>query len=169
MTVKDPIYPIPHKVTWDELFMSMVFLVASKSEDIHTHVGAVIVDDLNVIRGVGYNGLPRGVEETPERLDRPEKYLWMVHSEQNAILNSQSSLHKCRMYTNGIPCTECAKAIIQAGIREVIVHKDWGDFNNNWNVDVTLRMFDEVGVNLRYYDGNVLRIQGWKDGKVYTI
>lgn len=170
MTVREPIYPKPHEVTWDELFMSMVFLVASKSKDVHTHVGAVIVDDMNIVRSVGYNGFPRGLDdEVQERLERPEKYSWMVHAELNAILNARTSVSRCRMYTNGIPCVDCAKAIIQSGIREIIVHKDWGDFNNNWNVDKTLCMFEEVGIHLRYYDGSILRIQGWKDGKVYTI
>jgi dCMP deaminase len=160
-------------VEWDELFMSMVFLIASKSKDIHTHVGAVVVDNNNIIRSMGYNGLPRGVDDNVKsRFEKPEKYLWMVHAEQNAIYNAQSNLQGCRMYTNGIPCNECAKAIIQSGITEVIVHSNWNLFNNKHNlyyIDKSLMMFDEVGINLRYYNGNILNIKGWRDGKEFKL
>jgi dCMP deaminase len=164
--------PKPRVVDWDELFMTMTFLVAAKSKDAFTHVGAVIVDENNIVRSLGYNGFPRGLEDdNEERQKHPEKYFWMVHSEQNAIYNAKTDLTGCRMYTNGIPCADCAKAIIQSGIKEVIVHKQWSETNNKWEESCkrTVEMFDEVGVRLRFYDGDILRIQGWKDGKVYTI
>jgi len=175
-TVREPILPKPRVVDWDELFMSMTFLIATKSKDAFTHIGAVIVDDNNIVRSIGYNGFPRGLDDTNlDRQTKDEKYYWMVHAEQNAIYNAKTDLTGCRMYTNGTPCAECAKAIIQSGIKEVIVHKKWDkEFTTNhphWKESCkrTICMFDEIGVHLRYYDGDILRIQGWKDGKVYTI
>lgn len=160
-------------VTWDELFMSMVFLIASKSKDNNTHIGAVIVDDDNIVRSLGYNGFPRDIDDTkPERQEKPLKYFWMTHAELNAILNSRTNLSGCRMYTNGTPCAECAKAIIQAGIKEVIVYKKWdADNNPKWreSCSISVDMFVEKGINLRFYDGGILNIQGWRSGKVYPL
>jgi dCMP deaminase len=166
------VLPKPKLVEWDELFMSMVFLIASKSKDERTHIGAVIVDENNIVRSLGYNGFPRGLDDNiPERQEKPEKYFWMVHSEQNAIYNAKTDLSKCRMYTNGMPCADCAKAIIQSGITQVITYKKWNMSDDKWeeSCKIARRMFEEVGVTLRQYNGDILRIQGWKDGKIYTI
>uniref|UniRef100_A0A8D9EQ50 Probable deoxycytidylate deaminase n=1 Tax=Cacopsylla melanoneura TaxID=428564 RepID=A0A8D9EQ50_9HEMI len=112
---------------WHEYFMASAFLVAKRSKDPATRVGAVIVNEANKIVGTGYNGMPIGCSDddfpwdknTPNELD--SKYLYVCHAEMNAILNKNSAdTNKCRIYSSLFPCNECAKIIIQSGIREVI-------------------------------------------------
>jgi len=114
---------------WDDYFMTMVYLVASKSKDENTHLGAIVVDKNNLVRTLGYNSFPRGINDyVPERQQRPEKYFWFEHAERNAIYNATLtgvSLKDCILYTNGIPCMDCGRAVVQAGIKEVIVDNTW--------------------------------------------
>jgi dCMP deaminase len=94
--------------------------VAGWSKDPSTKVGAVIVDPRRVVRGMGYNGFPRGVCDTPERYaDRPTKYKLVVHAEANAILNATGDVRGCVLYCTWHPCSACAALIAQAGIAEV--------------------------------------------------
>ena len=110
---------------WDDYFMTMVYLVAMRSKDESTHVGAVIVGPNKEIRSTGYNSFPMGInDDVPERQERPEKYFWFSHAERNAVYLAARvgiPVEGCTMYTNGIPCTDCAFAVIQAGITEVVV------------------------------------------------
>lgn len=112
---------------WDEYFMKQAELVASKSKDTSTKVGAVLTRHNNAF-STGYNGFPRGVNDSiPERHERPEKYDWVTHSELNAILNAAREGFKTygsTMYVTLHPCKECAKAIVQAGVKEVIFLSD---------------------------------------------
>ena len=107
-----------------------------------------------------------------ERQERPEKYYWMEHAERNAIYNATLngiSLKNCVMYTNGIPCMDCARAIIQSGIKEVIVDKKWNDKNSEkWKEHTkrTIEMFNEVGIKIRYYEGETLKISKKRDGVI---
>ena len=160
--------------SWDDLFMTMAFLVACRSKDESSHLGAVIVGPDNEVRSVGYNNFPRGVNDNvPGRQQRPEKYLWFEHAERNAIYNSSLmgvSLKECRLYTNGIPCADCARAIINSGIKEVIVDFKWrwnGKRHKKWEESVkrTLRMFEETGVSLRSYKGSYIKIHRFINGK----
>lgn len=108
---------------WSLRFMQLAETVATWSKDPSTQVGACIVDnDTRTVLGLGYNGFPRGVADTPERYaDRPTKYAMIVHSEANAILNAQGRvLAGSVLYTTKFPCTSCAKLIIQAGIAAVV-------------------------------------------------
>ena len=122
-----------NKISWDDYFMTMVYLVAMKSKDEKTHVGAVVVGPDNEIRSTGYNSFPRNAnDDVPERQERPEKYKWFAHGEVNSVANAALtgvSLNGCRMYTNGIPCNNCALLIINSGISKVIVDKVWNDNN----------------------------------------
>jgi dCMP deaminase len=105
---------------WDERFAALALHVAQWSKDPSTKVGAVIVDSLRVVRGVGYNGFPRGVKDLPERyLDRPTKYKLVVHAEANALLNSSGGVRGCTLYCTWHPCSACAALIVQAGIAEI--------------------------------------------------
>jgi dCMP deaminase len=160
-----------NKVSWDDYFMTMVYLVAMRSKDESTHVGAVVIDDLNIVRSMGYNSFVRGINDNVlERQLRPEKYFWMEHAERNAVYNSQLSLRGCRMYTNGIPCTGCARAIIQVGIKEVIVDKDWDDNNYaQWKEHAarSVEMFGEAGVKLRFWEGKILDIYRFRGNKKF--
>ena len=161
-------------ISWDDLFMSMVYLVAMKSKDEKTHIGAVVVGEHHEVRSVGYNSFVRGlVDVIPHRQERPEKYYWMEHGERNAIYNATLmgvSLKNCIMYTNGIPCMDCARAVIQSGIKEVIVDKVWNDKNSEkWSEHTkrSLQMFGEVGVKVRYYEGETMKITKTRNGEVF--
>lgn len=117
---------------WDKRFLELARMVASWSKDPSTGVAAVIVNDLRQVVGMGYNGFPRGVEDSEERLnDRPTKYNFIAHAELNAILDAGHRARGATMYVwptfpqpdpvDGVlPCKECANPVIQAGIKEVV-------------------------------------------------
>ena len=151
--------------TWDEFFMLHVYLVASKSKDPSTKIGAVIVRD-NVLISEGYNGFCRKVNDNAmERWKRPEKYLWIEHGERNSIYNAARNGIKTLdaiMFTNGLPCCDCARSVIQAGIKEVVLHTQWENewkniMQEKWNGHdvISAQMFKEAGVNVRYLDKNL--------------
>jgi dCMP deaminase len=159
--------------SWDDYFMTMVYLVASRSKDKNTHIGAVVVGSKNEVRSIGYNGFVRGLKDNaPERQERPEKYFWFEHSERNSIYNATLmgvSLEGCRMYTNGIPCMDCARGIVQSGIKEVIVDPEWDkdSYSEKWveNNKRTIEMFKEVGIKLRHYEGKLMgKISKFRNG-----
>lgn len=111
-------------INWDEYFMGVSLLAAKRSKDPNTQVGACIVDEGNIILSTGYNGFPYGCSDDIypwEREGEDTKYNYVVHAELNAILNARGkSLKGARLYVDLFPCNECAKAIIQAGIAEVV-------------------------------------------------
>jgi dCMP deaminase len=109
-------------MNWDQYFLRIAAVAASKSKDPSTQVGAVIVRPDRTIVSVGYNGFPRGVADTPERLnDRPTKYSLVVHAEMNAILSARESLNGYTLYTVPfMPCDRCFVHVIQAGIKRVV-------------------------------------------------
>ena len=137
-------------ISWDEYFMGIAMLSSYRSKDPNTQVGACIVNDRNKIMSVGYNGLPSGCsddefpwERTGDEYDT--KYPYVCHAELNAILNSGgSNLEGCKVYVALFPCNECAKAIIQSGIKEVIYISD--KYANSVGVKASKRMFDAAGV-----------------------
>jgi dCMP deaminase len=162
--------PIP---SWDDYFMSMAYLSASKSKDQRTHIGAVVVGPNNEVVSLGYNSFPRGINDNkPERQLKPEKYPWFEHGERNAIYNATligASLKGCKMYTNGVPCTDCGRGVIQSGILEVIVDKEWNEGNSQEDKedsDKTLQMFGEAGIKVRYWTGDLLEIQKYRRGEI---
>jgi len=110
-------------MSWHNRFLILAREVSYWSKDPSTKVGAIIIDSKRRIVGTGYNGFPRGIADTTDRLnDRPTKYAPVVHAEANAILNStRVDLDDCVLYVTHFPCTGCAKLIIQAGIRTVVV------------------------------------------------
>lgn len=143
-------------ITWDEYFMGVAILASMRSKDPNTQVGACIVSQDNKILSMGYNGFPMGCsdDEYPwsrdaEGLD--SKYLYTTHSELNAILNYRGGcLEGATLYVTLFPCNECAKAIIQAGIRTVVYADDKYD-GTPGNI-ASKRLFDAAGV--RYYQYN---------------
>jgi len=164
------------KVNWDDLYMTMVYLMAMKSKDESTHIGAVLVGPDNEVRSVGYNSFPRNInDDVAERQERPGKYDWFEHGERNVINNAALMGVRskgCRMYTNGVPCTGCARGVINAGIKEVIVDKWWDDNNiDQWEreAEISLEMFEEAGVKVRYYDGGFLDIHKFRRAKKYYL
>lgn len=160
-------------VEWDDYFMSMVYLIASKSKDERTHIGAVIIGPDKEIKSTGYNSFVRKLNDNvSERQEKPEKYYWFEHAERNAIYNATligASLKGCRIYTNGIPCMDCARGIVQSGILEVIVDKKWNESNAGEDLEHsrrTIEMFNEVGVNLKYWEGELLTPEKFRRGKI---
>ncbi len=144
-------------ISWDEYFMGVAILASQRSKDPSTQVGACIVNDDNKIMSVGYNGFPRGCsdDEFPwERIgekDSDTKYPYVCHAELNAILNAGgNNLRGCRIYVALFPCNECAKAIIQAGIKEVIYISD--KYSNTDLVQASKRMLKCAGIKLTQFD-----------------
>ena len=158
---------------WDDYFMTMVYLVSSKSKDERTHIGAVIVGLEKEIRSTGYNSFVRGLDDNVfERHQKPEKDYWIEHAERNAIYNATligASLKDCIMYTNGIPCMPCARGVVQSGIREVVVDGNWDSGNSKKqeeNDKRTIEMFEEVGIKLRTHYANLVEIKKLNDGLI---
>jgi dCMP deaminase len=106
---------------WNARFLGLAEFVSSWSKDPSTQVGCVIVNSDRIVLGIGYNGFPRGVEDTDERLNHREtKYLMVQHAETNAIQNSNGSLRGATAYVTHKPCANCCGALIQAGISKIV-------------------------------------------------
>jgi len=134
---------------WHKRFLDLCEHVATWSKDPSTKLGSVIVDNKKRIVSVGYNGFPRGVNDRYDRYDdRPTKYLFVAHAERNALDNAPMMVDNCTMYVTLLPCNECAKSIIQKGITTVVTYPPEREDVFNWNI--TLRMFDEAGVDVIY-------------------
>ena len=135
-------------INWDEYFMGVAMLAARRSKDPSTQVGACIVSQDNIIISTGYNGMPKGCSDDEFPWDREgeeTKYPYVVHAELNAILNSNGrDLHGSRIYVALFPCNECAKAIIQSGVREVIYLSD--KYAHTPTTIASKRMLDAAGV-----------------------
>ncbi len=137
-------------ISWDEYFMGIALLSAKRSKDPATQVGSCIANKNNRVVAVGYNGLPAGLsdDEFPwgsegEHIDT--KYPYVCHAELNAILNKVSTdITGCKVYTTLFPCNECAKALIQSGIKEVIYLSD--KYAQTDSVIASKKMFDAAGI-----------------------
>jgi len=138
---------------WDKRYLDLAEFVASWSKDPSTKVGAVIVRPDKTIASVGFNGLPRGVEDSDERLhNRDLKYPMTVHAEVNAILHAQEPLHGYTIYVAPLnPCSDCAGVIIQSGIKRVVAR---AEMNPRWLESNALAqaMFEESGVISEFFD-----------------
>ena len=138
-------------ITWDEYFLGVAMLAARRSKDPNTQVGACIVSPDNIIISTGYNGLPNGCsdDEYPwAREGEQTKYPYVVHAELNAILNANGrDLRGSRLYVALFPCNECAKAIIQSGVKEVLYLSD--KYANTPATVPSKRMLDSAGVRYR--------------------
>ena len=142
-------------ISWDEYFISLAILSSKRSKDPNTQVGACIVDKNNKILSMGYNGAPIGMNDDTMPWSREgsfleTKYAYVCHAELNAILNTKANLEGSKLYVYLFPCNECAKAIIQAGIKEVVYVCD--KYKDTDSVIASKRMFDECGVKYRQYE-----------------
>ncbi|NCC55306.1 MAG: dCMP deaminase family protein [Erysipelotrichia bacterium] len=138
-------------LSWDEYFMGLAHLSALRSKDPSTQVGACIVSADKKVVGIGYNGLPRGCDDDEfpwvrEGTFLNTKYPFVVHAELNAILNSNQDLRGCSLYVSLFPCNECAKAIIQAGIKRIVYECD--KYADTDSVKASKRMLLSAGVEL---------------------
>lgn len=142
-------------ITWDEYFMGVAALSAMRSKDPHTQVGACIVSSDNKILSMGYNGFPIGCSDDTFPWEREggtldTKYLYVTHSELNAILNYRGgSLEGAKLYVTLFPCNECAKAIIQAGIKTIVYDSD--KYGETPGVMASKRMLEAAGVSCCSY------------------
>lgn len=145
---------------WDKRFMGLASHVASWSKDRSTKVGVVIVGPSNEVRSLGFNGFPRGCDdEVEERHKRPAKYFWTEHAERNAIYNAARvgiPIEGCRIYIPWFPCIDCARAIIQSGIKDIYCSQpDFRDQQWGKSFCLALEMLKECGVSINYcVDGN---------------
>ena len=142
---------------WDEYYLDICKAVAARSKDPNTQVGCIIAGPAHEIRSTGYNSFPRGIrDDVPERLERPTKYLWMEHAERNAICNAArvgTPLQDCTLYVELMPCMDCGRAIVQAGIIEVVVSSARMQQYSSEYYDEHFRvvevLFKEAGIKVR--------------------
>jgi len=141
--------------------MGIASLSALRSKDPNTKVGACIVDDDNKVVSIGYNGMPKGLDESQLSWNKGEgldsKYLYVCHAEFNAILNTRngSALKGCRLYVTLFPCNECAKACIQVGIKEVIYMEN--KYDGTIPIQSSKKMFELAGIKVRKFVGSQLK------------
>ncbi|MBR6690796.1 MAG: dCMP deaminase family protein [Bacilli bacterium] len=143
-------------LSWDEYFMGIAMISAERSKDPNSQVGACIVDENNKIVSMGYNGAPIGYDDDKDMTWEREgdfldtKYAYVCHSELNAILNSKIPVKGCKLYVTLFPCNECAKAIIQSGITELVYLSDKYD-QTPGNI-ASKKMLDACGVKYKKYE-----------------
>jgi dCMP deaminase len=161
-------------MNWTEYYMRHQYLASEKSKDPSTKIGAVLVRGDNIV-SIGYNGFPRGINDSNERLaNREEKYFYVVHAEANAILNAARNGIATKgsiLYTSGMPCNECAKAIIQAGIDTVYIHSQYPSLSHGkWSKSVSKaqEMFEEAGVFVADFN-KVLNIDCLINGEKVSV
>lgn len=146
-------------ISWDDYFMGIAKLTALRSKDPNTQVGSCIVNSNNIIISTGYNGFPRGISDKLYNWGYKDtgngtKYDFVVHAELNSILNSiDRDLHGATLYTTLLPCSECAKAIIQSGIIKVIYEFDIS--NRDFNFNLTKKLFRDANIELKQYTSNL--------------
>lgn len=143
-------------LSWEEYFMGLAILSAERSKDPSTQVGACIVNKDKKIVSVGYNGAPTGYDDDKDmNWERSgdflnTKYAYVCHSELNAILNSNTDVRNCKLYVTLFPCNECAKVIIQSGIKEIVYLSD-KYYGTEGNI-AAKKMFNACGVSYKKYE-----------------
>lgn len=141
-------------LSWEEYFMTLAIVASLKSKDQSTQVGAVIVDNHSrKVVSAGYNGFPRHMDDAKVPQTRPEKYLYVVHAELNAILHAERSLDNCTLYVSVFPCSECMKAVIQSGIKTVIYLNELSGDNWEKSKEATLKLAELAGIEIRHFEG----------------
>lgn len=141
---------------WDDYFMQMANLVASKSKDRSTKVGCVIVGPNHEVRTTGYNGFCRGIDDDIDaRHERPEKYYWVEHAERNAIYNAARNgirMEGCTAYVSSKipPCADCTRALIQSGVNRIVTAARLLECSETWlnSFERSKTMMEEAGVEL---------------------
>ena len=149
-------------ISWDEYFMGVAMLSALRSKDPSTKVGACIVNKNKRIVGIGYNGFPCGCSDDEFPWERSgdfldTKYPYVVHAEPNAILNATSDLTGATLYVTLFPCNECAKLIIQSGIREIVYVSD--KYFDTDASKASRRMLEAAGLKLRQLDAPKITLE----------
>lgn len=146
--------------TWHEFFLADAFFVSGKSKDYSTKCGCVVTTPDHDVLVRGWNDHPRGIADGEARRTRPEKYLWTEHAERNAIYNAARlgiPLKGARIYVNRMPCPDCARAVVQAGIRELVTTcaDDEFEFAERLNTAWSVELFREAGVEITLYSKHI--------------
>lgn len=142
-------------ISWDDLFMGIAEISSKRSKDPKTQAGVCIVNRKNRLVSIGYNGLTEGMIDDTFPWDTDEKYDYVIHAEENAILNSTVDLFDCVMYlytSRGYyPCCDCAKSIVQSGIKEVVLKfvKDDYSIKDKYKGDAAKKMFNAANIKIR--------------------
>ena len=150
-------------ISWDEYFMGIAYLSSLRSKDPNTKVGACIVDSDHKVVSIGYNGMPRGLDEEKLSWNKNDgldnKYLYVCHAEFNAILNTRngSALKDCTLYVTLFPCNECSKAITQSGIKELAYAEN--KYENELSTQASLKLLTLAGIKIRKYEGRIPSIK----------
>ena len=150
-------------ISWDEYFMGIAKLSEQRSKDPNTQVGACIVDQNQRIISIGYNGMPNGVNDDDAPWDREgdninTKYFYVCHGELNAILNARGkNLDGATIYVSLFPCNECAKVIIQSGIKRVVYFSD--KYASTDSTVVSKKMFDMAGIKYEMYQPSNKKVE----------
>lgn len=156
------VLPDNNRLSWDDYFMAIAKMVSLRSPDPNTKVGSVLVDAENKIRGTGYNGLPRGVDpkdinwarEGKDELSK--KYIFVIHSEANTLLNASGDLNGSRLYVSLFPCADCAKMIIQRGIKKV--YYLCNPYAGTDSVVAATKMFKLAGVKVSQFKSQIKKL-----------
>lgn len=152
-------------ITWDSYFMGVAMLASMRSKDPNTQVGACITTRDNIIVGIGYNGMPRGCSDDEMPWEREAdsmldtKYPYVCHAELNAILNSKVSLKDCVLYVTLFPCNECAKAIIQSGIKKIIYFQN--KYPNTESTKAAELLLSTAKIEVEHYKCNSNPLTIW--------
>lgn len=134
--------------------MTLALVASLKSKDPSTQVGAVIADNVTKkVVSAGYNGFPRYLDDSKIPQTRPDKYLYVVHAELNAILHAERNLHNCTMYATVFPCSECMKAIIQKGIKDIVFLNELSGEDWEKSKAATLKLAELAGIKVRRFEG----------------
>ena len=150
-------------ISWDAYFMGIAMLSKERSKDPNTQVGACVVNNQNRIVTMGYNGLPNGCDDDMCPWDKRNgsleetKYAYVAHAELNAILNHRGSVENCILYVTLFPCNECAKAIIQSGIKKIVYLED--KYNGTPENIASKKLLDAAGIKYRKYERTNREIQ----------
>lgn len=177
---------IDQRPSWFKTYMTLCYVWAMRSPDESTKVGCAITTEDNVPVAFGYNGLPRGIENEPHYQKRPEKYFYFEHGERNAFYNAGRIGVRMgdlgfRLYITWVPCADCARAILQEGVRELVIHKQGqealqdsrGDVES-WNAsqEAAMHMLQTAkdGPKIVWYDGDIITdLHGFFTHKKYDF
>jgi dCMP deaminase len=138
---------------WTNYFLGLAKVVSQRSHDVHTQHGCVITDKHNRILGVGYNGFPRGLDDSSLPLSRPEKYPWMIHAERNALSNCIVRPDNGIAYVTGQSCNDCIMALWQEGVSTVVMSNSHGTHKFDENAKNIFDQFVKLsGINISYIE-----------------
>jgi len=160
---------------WDDYFIALCFIVASRSKDPSTQHGAVIVDNKHRVQSTGYNGAPAAIADSDIDWSRPAKYPFIVHAEQNALDHCHGHpdiLHESTIYVTGPPCSECTKRIISKKIRKVVYGPQSSNIVNEDDWQVTKDLCKLAHVTLERYVGNLNWLRdrlAWMEGNMNEV